>query len=124
MAFEGCKKLWFNGELVNFEDAKIHVLCHGVHYGSSIFEGERCYKQKKGSAIFRSEDHTKRLFNSAKISDDVCGGVFNSLVPCVLFAPGGGPKGLVFVGSLISVISDIISKLYHKKIINYLLINK
>lgn len=67
MAFEGCKKLWFNGELINFEDAKIHVLCHGVHYGSSIFEGERCYKQKNGSAIFRSEDHTKRLFNSAKI---------------------------------------------------------
>lgn len=67
MPFEGCKKLWFNGKFVNFEDAKIHVLTHAVHYGSSIFEGERCYKSKKGSVIFRIDEHSERLINSAKI---------------------------------------------------------
>jgi branched-chain amino acid aminotransferase len=53
--------------LVNWDDAKIHVLSHVVHYGSSLFEGERCYKTKKGPAIFRLEAHTDRLFNSCKI---------------------------------------------------------
>lgn len=67
MPFEGCKKLWFNGKFVNFEDAKIHVLTHAVHYGSSIFEGERCYKSKNGSVIFRIDEHSERLINSAKI---------------------------------------------------------
>jgi branched-chain amino acid aminotransferase len=60
-------KIWFNGEFVNWDDAKIHVLSHVVHYGSSIFEGMRCYDTKEGPACFRLKDHVNRLFDSAKI---------------------------------------------------------
>ena len=67
MPFQKVEKIWMNGKLVNWDDAKIHVLSHVVHYGSSLFEGERCYKTKKGPAIFRLEAHTDRLFNSCKI---------------------------------------------------------
>ncbi|HTX61731.1 MAG TPA: branched-chain amino acid transaminase [Methanobacterium sp.] len=67
MAFDESGKIWFNGKLVNWNDANIHVLSHVVHYGSSVFEGIRCYKTDKGSALFRVKDHVKRLFNSAKI---------------------------------------------------------
>ena len=57
--------IWFNGEIVPWKDAKIHVLTHGLHYGSSIFEGERAYAGK----IFKSREHSVRLHNSAKIMD-------------------------------------------------------
>ena len=67
MAFDETGKIWFNGELVNWKDANIHVLSHVVHYGSSVFEGIRCYNTKKGSAIFRLREHVQRLFNSGKI---------------------------------------------------------
>ena len=56
-------KIWFNGELIDWRDAKIHVLTHGLHYASSVFEGERAYSGE----IFKSREHTERLFNSAKI---------------------------------------------------------
>lgn len=61
------EKIWFNGKLINWNDAKIHVLSHVIHYGSSWFEGIRCYETKKGSAIFRMEDHVNRIYDSAKI---------------------------------------------------------
>jgi len=67
MPFEKVEKIWMNGKMVNWDDAKIHVLSHVVHYGSSVFEGARSYKTKKGPAIFRLKEHTDRLFNSAKI---------------------------------------------------------
>ncbi|NYB27259.1 MAG: branched-chain amino acid transaminase [Methanobacteriaceae archaeon] len=67
MVFNESGKIWFNGELVNWTEANIHVLSHVVHYGSSVFEGIRCYKTPKGSAIFRLKEHVKRLFNSGKI---------------------------------------------------------
>jgi branched-chain amino acid aminotransferase len=67
MAIKKADKIWANGKFVNWDDAKIHVLSHVVHYGTCIFEGERCYKTKGGPAIFRLQDHTKRFFNSAKI---------------------------------------------------------
>ncbi len=60
-------KLWFNGEMIDWRDAKIHVMSHVLHYGSSVFEGFRCYKTVHGPAIFRLTDHINRLFNSAKI---------------------------------------------------------
>ncbi len=60
-------KIWMNGKLVNWDDAKIHILSHVVHYGSSWFEGIRCYNTKKGSAIFRLDSHLRRLYDSAKI---------------------------------------------------------
>lgn len=67
MAFDESGKIWFNGKLVDWKDANIHVLSHVVHYGSSVFEGIRCYNTKKGPAVFRLQDHMQRLLNSAKI---------------------------------------------------------
>ena len=60
-------KIWMDGELVDWRDAKIHVLSHTLHYGCGAFEGVRAYPTDKGPAIFRLREHTERLFNSAKI---------------------------------------------------------
>ncbi|HXY75362.1 MAG TPA: branched-chain amino acid transaminase [Steroidobacteraceae bacterium] len=59
--------IWFNGKLVPWEKATVHVLTHALHYGSSVFEGIRAYETPRGVAIFRLRDHTRRLFDSAKI---------------------------------------------------------
>jgi branched-chain amino acid aminotransferase len=67
MAFTKTDKIWMNGQLINWDDAKIHVLSHVIHYGSALFEGARCYNTPKGPAIFRLKEHTDRLFNSCKI---------------------------------------------------------
>ncbi len=69
MALTPTKKIWFNGKLVGWNDAKIHVLSHGLHYGTGIYEGMRCYKGVKGSAIFRCREHMARFAQSAKIYD-------------------------------------------------------
>ena len=61
------EKIWFNGELVPWDEARIHVLAHVVHYGSSVFEGIRCYHTQQGPAVFRPAEHIDRLFDSAKI---------------------------------------------------------
>ena len=60
-------KIWFDGALVPWEEATVHVLAHGLHYGTSIFEGLRCYPTDKGGAIFRLREHTERLLHSAHI---------------------------------------------------------
>lgn len=60
-------KIWMNGKLVPFKDAKVHVLTHALHYSTSVFEGIRCYDTPKGSAIFRLPEHIDRLFKSAKL---------------------------------------------------------
>ncbi|NBO41539.1 MAG: branched-chain amino acid transaminase [Betaproteobacteria bacterium] len=60
-------KIWMDGELVEWRDAKIHVLSHTLHYGCGAFEGVRAYETVNGTAIFRLQEHTERLFNSAKI---------------------------------------------------------
>ncbi len=67
MPFAGTGKIWMNGSLVNWADAKIHIASHVVHYGSGVFEGARCYATPKGSACFRLDAHIERLLNSAKI---------------------------------------------------------
>ncbi|MEO0010336.1 MAG: branched-chain amino acid transaminase [candidate division WOR-3 bacterium] len=59
--------IWMNGSYVPWEEAKIHICSHVIHYGTGVFEGLRCYKTPKGPAVFRLADHTNRLFNSAKI---------------------------------------------------------
>ena len=59
--------IWFDGEMVPWRDAKIHVLTHTLHYGMGVFEGERAYHTEKGAAIFRLQEHTDRLFRSAHI---------------------------------------------------------
>ncbi|MEM2760026.1 MAG: branched-chain amino acid transaminase [Nitrososphaerales archaeon] len=88
-------KIWLNGELVDWDQAKIHVLTHALHYGTGVFEGLRCYETDKGTIIFRMQEHVKRLFDSAKIYmmdmsygfDDICDAVIktvkvNSLPNC------------------------------------------
>jgi branched-chain amino acid aminotransferase len=60
-------KIWMDGKFVEWNNAKIHILTHGMHYGTAVFEGIRCYDTKKGPAIFRLEDHVRRLTNSCKM---------------------------------------------------------
>jgi branched-chain amino acid aminotransferase len=67
MSFTGTGKIWMNGSLVDWADAKIHIASHVVHYGSGVFEGARCYNTPNGSACFRLDAHMRRLYDSAKI---------------------------------------------------------
>jgi branched-chain amino acid aminotransferase len=67
MAIQKTEKIWHNGKLIRWEDATIHVMSHVVHYGSSVFEGVRCYQLPTGPAIFRAQEHMQRLLDSAKI---------------------------------------------------------
>jgi branched-chain amino acid aminotransferase len=67
MPIAEAKHIWYNGKMVAWKDATVHVLAHALHYGSTVFEGVRCYATAKGPVIFRLTDHTKRLFDSAKI---------------------------------------------------------
>lgn len=64
--------IWFDGKLVPWNEAKVHILTHTLHYGNGVFEGTRAYQTPKGLAIFRLQDHTKRLLNSAKITSITC----------------------------------------------------
>ena len=81
------EKIWYNGNMVDWDDAKLHVLSHVVHYGSSVFEGIRCYDTKNGPAVFRLREHVERLFASAKIYrmeldysiDDVCEAIIETI---------------------------------------------
>jgi branched-chain amino acid aminotransferase len=80
MAFNKTEKIWHNGKLIGWDDAKIHVLSHVVSYGSAVFEGIRAYETPQGAAIFRNREHMRRLLNSAAIYrmevpyslDDLC----------------------------------------------------
>ncbi len=67
MPITTAKHIWYNGKLVPWEKAQVHVLAHALHYGSTVFEGERAYATADGPVIFRLRDHTRRLFDSAKI---------------------------------------------------------
>ena len=67
MAFPGTGKIWMNGKLVEWKDAKIHIASHVVHYATSVFEGARCYATPRGSACFRIDAHMRRLQQSMKI---------------------------------------------------------
>jgi branched-chain amino acid aminotransferase len=64
---QATEKIWMNGELVDWADARVHVGVHGLHYGSGVFEGIRCYDTLRGPAVFRLRDHLVRLENSAKV---------------------------------------------------------
>src|SRR4030081_3628060 len=67
MAIQKTDKIWHNGKFIAWDDATVHVMNHVVHYGSSVFEGIRCYETPSGGAIFRLREHIRRLFDSAKI---------------------------------------------------------
>jgi branched-chain amino acid aminotransferase len=64
---EKASKIWIDGKIVDWDDAKVHVLTHALHYATAIFEGLRCYKTENGPAIFRLQDHVRRLVNSSRI---------------------------------------------------------
>jgi branched-chain amino acid aminotransferase len=67
MGFTPTERIWFNGKLVNWNDATVHVLAHGLHYGTGVFEGMRCYATVDGPAVFRLDAHLDRLFQSAAL---------------------------------------------------------
>jgi branched-chain amino acid aminotransferase len=67
MPLQKGEKIWMDGQLVDWDDAKVHILTHTLHYGSGVFEGIRCYATSQGGAVFRLTDHIVRLFDSAKI---------------------------------------------------------
>jgi branched-chain amino acid aminotransferase len=67
MAIQKTEKIWHNGKLIPWDSAQIHVMSHVIHYGSSVFEGVRCYAPPSGPAIFRAKEHMQRLLDSAKI---------------------------------------------------------
>ncbi|MGB8261230.1 MAG: branched-chain amino acid transaminase [Terracidiphilus sp.] len=97
MPIQATSKIWHNGNLIPWEQATIHVMSHVVHYGSSVFEGIRCYGQPQGSAVFRLPEHMQRLLDSAKIYrmdlgytlEELCGAVVdlieaNGVAPCYI----------------------------------------
>jgi branched-chain amino acid aminotransferase len=97
MALETTKNIWRNGRMIAWEDAQIHVMSHVVHYGSSVFEGLRCYAQPNGAGVFRLEEHMQRLLDSAKIYrmpvgyslEELCSAVVdvveaNGVAPCYI----------------------------------------
>jgi branched-chain amino acid aminotransferase len=67
MGFTATETIWFNGKLVPWGDAKVHVLAHGLHYGTGVFEGMRCYPTADGPAVFRLDAHLERMFKSAEL---------------------------------------------------------
>ncbi|MCG6381966.1 aminotransferase class IV, partial [Vibrio fluvialis] len=67
MATKTADYIWFNGKMVPWAEANVHVLTHAMHYGTSVFEGVRCYNTPKGPIVFRHQEHAQRLKDSAKI---------------------------------------------------------
>ena len=119
MPIQATSKIWHNGNLIPWEQANIHVMSHVIHYGSSVFEGIRCYGQPKGSAVFRLPEHMQRLLDSAKIYrmevpytlDELCAAVVdvieaNGVAPCYIrpiVLRGYGEIGVSPKGSPIEV---------------------
>ena len=119
MPIQPTSKIWHNGNLIPWEQANIHVMSHVIHYGSSVFEGIRCYGQPHGSAVFRLPEHMQRLLDSAKIYrmgvpytlDELCAAVVdvieaNGVAPCYIrpiVLRGYGEIGVSPKGSPIEV---------------------
>jgi branched-chain amino acid aminotransferase len=119
MPIQTTSKIWHNGNLIPWEQANIHVMSHVIHYGSSVFEGLRCYGQPHGSAVFRLPEHMQRLLDSAKIYrmelpytlDELCAGVVdlieaNGVSPCYvrpIALRGYGEMGVSPKGSPIEI---------------------
>lgn len=110
MAIAKTEKIWHNGKLINWDDATLHVMSHVVNYGSSVFEGVRCYSHEEGPAIFRAHEHAQRLVDSAKVyrmdvpytADDIVNAMLetvghNGIWPCYirpLIVRGYGEAGV------------------------------
>ena len=83
------QKIWRDGQLVNWQDATLHVMSHVVHYGSSVFEGVRCYETPAGGAIFRAREHMRRLLDSCKIYRIALGYSVDELVQAMVDTVAG-----------------------------------
>jgi branched-chain amino acid aminotransferase len=119
MPIQPTEHIWRNGQLIPWEQANIHVMSHVIHYGSSVFEGIRCYGQPTGAAVFRLPEHMQRLIDSAKIYrmalpfslDELCAAVVdvieaNGVAPCYIrpiALRGYGEIGVNGTGSPIDV---------------------
>jgi len=119
MPIQPTEKIWRNGSLIPWEQANIHVMSHVIHYGSSVFEGIRCYSQPSGAAVFRLPEHMQRLLDSAKIYrmplpytlDELCSAVVevieaNGVAPCYvrpIALRGYGEIGVNPTGSPVEV---------------------
>ena len=124
MPIQTTSKIWHNGNMIPWEDATLHVMSHVIHYGSSVFEGIRCYQQPNGAAVFRLPEHMQRLLDSAKIYrmeipfnlEELCAGVVdlieaNGVAPCYIrpialrgygeigVSPKGSPVALAKAGA-------------------------
>ena len=85
-------KIWMDGQMVEWRDARIHVLSHTLHYGCGAFEGVRAYDTARGTAIFRLREHTERLFNRAKI--------LRMKIPCSIDEVIEAPRAVVKANNL------------------------
>jgi branched-chain amino acid aminotransferase len=119
MPIHTTSKIWHNGTLIPWEQATLHVMSHVIHYGSSVFEGIRCYGQPQGSGVFRLREHMRRLLDSAKIYrmdipytlDELCAAVVelieaNGVAPCYvrpIILRGYGEIGVSPKGSPLEV---------------------
>lgn len=99
------KSIWMDGKLVPWREANVHILTHTLHYGNGVFEGTRAYKTQKGMAIFRLNDHTRRLFNSAKIvaidvpyTEDVINAAHIALLKDNNFTSNAYLRPLIYLG--------------------------
>jgi len=92
LPLEKTRYIWMNGKLVPWDEAKIHILTHALHYGSGVFEGVRCYLTPQGPAVFRLEEHLQRLFNSAE--------TYHMKIPYTLQELAGAVKELIKANGL------------------------
>ena len=119
MAIKASELVWHNGHLVPWDDAKIHVMAHVVNYGSSVFEGIRCYQTPKGPAIFRLPEHTLRLLQSCKIyridvdfsleefRSVLDSSLISTFLMCRAFVPGMKGSGYGRVLNMTSIMSHV-----------------
>src|SRR6202046_2056256 len=89
MPIQTTANIWHNGKLIPWEKAQVHVMSHVLHYGSSVFEGIRCYKQPAGAAVFRLPEHMQRLLDSARIYRMTLPWSLDQLCSAVVGAVGG-----------------------------------
>src|SRR6201998_3982586 len=93
MPIQPTAKIWHNGNLIPWDKAQIHVMSHVVHYGSSVFEGIRCYTQPEGAAVFRLPEHMQRMIDSARI--------YRMALPYNLDEVRGAVVGVIEVNGLV-----------------------
>src|SRR5580704_9438425 len=100
MAIQQTEKIWHNGKFIPWDEAQLHVMSHVVNYGSSVFEGIRCYSLPSGPAVFRAEEHMQRLLDSAKVNRIDVDYTREELIAAMLALLGGNAVGRAISGLL------------------------